>query len=289
MKTGVSEGMDLDVVVCAKNAAETLELVLRQITREVPFKDLIVIYGTSNDETKEIAEKYTSKVFWDGDKGLGAARNLGIRKASSELVAMIDADVILTKYWYKSLKKHFEDPRVAAAMGYTIFGYGFLPIQRLYEYWRWAGPESWGCDNIVLRRDYVLKVGNFDEKITGAGEDYDLYRRILAAGYKWVWDRGVVVYHPYGLFDYLEHLDWWVSGIPYIRELIVWNRTHSLFRICCEFAYQLLTSFREGARLSCIVHATMLFYLPMFTAVRIEAQLRGLKRTQRSMHSLRVP
>jgi glycosyltransferase involved in cell wall biosynthesis len=103
--------MNLDVVVCAKNRAEVLERVLQQIIREVPLRDLIVIYGSSKDGTKEIAEKYAKKVFWDGDKGLGAARNLGVRKASSELVAMIDSDVILTKDWYKRLVKHFEDVR----------------------------------------------------------------------------------------------------------------------------------------------------------------------------------
>lgn len=94
-KSGMSvfKALDLDVVICAKNRAEVLERVLQQIIREVPFRELIVIYASSKDGTKEIAEKYAKKVFWDGDKGLGAARNLGMRKASSELVAMIDTDV----------------------------------------------------------------------------------------------------------------------------------------------------------------------------------------------------
>ena len=71
--------MDLDVVVCAKNRAEMLERVLRQIIREIPFRELIVIYASSQDKTKEVAEKYTKKIFWDDDRGLAAARNLGFR------------------------------------------------------------------------------------------------------------------------------------------------------------------------------------------------------------------
>jgi glycosyltransferase involved in cell wall biosynthesis len=68
--------LDLDIVVCAKDRAETLQSLLPQILREIPFRNLIVIYGSSKDRTKEVAEEYTAKVFWDGDKGLGAARRL---------------------------------------------------------------------------------------------------------------------------------------------------------------------------------------------------------------------
>jgi len=271
--------MELDVVVCAKNRAEMLKRVLQQIIREIPFRELIVIYASSEDRTKEVAEKYTKRVFWDEDRGLGAARNLGIRKASSELVAMIDTDVVLTKDWYKHMLRHFEDPKVAAVMGTIIYGYGFLPIQRLFEYWRWRRPEDYGCINTVFKRDFVLEVGNFDETIRGAGEDYDLYKRILAAGYRWVWDREVVVYHPLNLFEYLNHLRWWSEGASFIRELIVQVRAYSLFRIYCRFAYSILKSFQEGVTLSLDVHPALLFLRPMFQIVSVTAQLKELKKT----------
>jgi glycosyltransferase involved in cell wall biosynthesis len=271
--------MNLDVVVCAKNRAQVLERVLQQITHEVPFRDLIVIYGSSKDRTKEVAEKYTKKVFWDGDKGLGAARNLGVRKASSELVAMIDSDVILTKDWYKRLVKHFEHPKVAAATGTVIFGYGFLPIQCLYEYWRrTSSTYGWYCSNCLFKRDDVIKVGNFDETIRGAGEDTDLYNRISAAGYKWVWDKEVVVYHPMSLSEYLDHIRWWAEAVPLMQELMVQVRTHSLFRVYCRSGYSILKSFQEGVRLSHTAHAALLFYRPMFQTEMVRTQLKALRK-----------
>ena len=126
---------NVDVVVCAKNCANLLDRVLRQITKEVPFKNLIVVYASSTDGTEKVAKRYTDKVFWDGDKGLGFARNLGMRKATSEIVAMIDSDVILTKGWYERLIKHFkEDPKVAAAVGSNIFCHGYEPLEKLWKY-----------------------------------------------------------------------------------------------------------------------------------------------------------
>jgi glycosyltransferase involved in cell wall biosynthesis len=275
----VLETMDLDVVVCAKNRAEKLEQVLRQIIHEIPFRDLIVIYGSSKDGTKQVAEKYTKKVFWDGDEGLGAARSLGIRKATSELVAMIDTDVVLTKDWYKHVMRHFEDPKVAAAMGTTLYGYGCPPVQRHIEYCLSRMHEWWGCTNTVFKRDVLLEIGNFDERIRGAGEDYDLFRRILSAGYRWVWDREVVVYHPMSFSEYLQHFGWWAKATPIIRELVVQVRTWSLFRIYCRYAYSLLISFQEGVRLFFDLHPTMLFFMPLFEFVAVTARLNELKKS----------
>jgi glycosyltransferase involved in cell wall biosynthesis len=154
---------------------------------EISFRNLSVIYGSSTDGTKEIAEKCTKKVFWDEDKGLGATRNLGVRKAVSAFVAIIDTDVVTTKDWCKHLIAHFEDPKVAAVIETTLYGYGCPPIQRLFEYWQWTIPEGYGCTNTIFKRDSVLKVGNFDGGMHVARDDYDLHKLMLAAGYKWVW------------------------------------------------------------------------------------------------------
>ena len=270
--------LDLDVVVCAKNRATQLERVLKQIIHEIPFKDLIVIYGSSKDKTREVAERYATKVFWDGDKGLGAARNLGIRKAGSELVAMIDTDVLLTKDWYKHLVRHFENDKVAAVMGSQIYGYGCQPIQRIFEYWRERNQVDWSCSNTIFRRNSVLEVGNFDKDIHGAGEDYDLYKRLLIAGYKWIWDREVVVYHPMNFFEALNHKVSWAIGVPYMREFMVQLKTCSLFRIYCRSAFLFLLTLRESVRLAFSVDPSMLFFLPMSETMIATSRLKALKK-----------
>ena len=81
-------GLGIDVVVCAKNREKPIANLLRQITSEIPIENLIVVYGTSSDRTREVALQFTDKVYWDEDEGLGAARNLGIRKSSSEIVSV---------------------------------------------------------------------------------------------------------------------------------------------------------------------------------------------------------
>lgn len=278
--------MNVDVVVCTKNQANSLNRVLQQIVREIPFQKLIIVYGSSADETKEIAEKYTDNVFWDGDKGLGAARNLGMRKATSEIVAMIDSDVILTNGWYRRLIRYFRDPKVAAVMGTCIYGYGCKPLELYWEYLRWNDNENWGCHNTMFRRSVVLEVGNFDEKITGAGEDYELYLRLLKAGYKWVWVKDATVYHPMNMLEYLNHVRWWARGRPFIHKLIQEAATKSLVRVYCSLGLLTLKSFRKGLELSVKVHPIMLGYFPLIRIITTIAVIKELKKNAKTLERL---
>jgi cellulose synthase/poly-beta-1,6-N-acetylglucosamine synthase-like glycosyltransferase len=271
--------MNMDVVICAKNQAKLMDRVLHQIVRNIPFKNLIVIYGTSMDETKKTAEKYTNKVFWDGDKGLGAARNLGIKKATSEIVTMFDADIILTKGWHQQLIKHFQNPDVAAVMGTCIYGYGCKPLESFHEYTRrtFVGA-NWGCQNTMFRREAVLKVGNFNETIKGAGEDYDLYLRLLQAGYKWIWVREATVYHPLSMSEYLKHCQWWAQGRPYMDEVFQQLMTISLFRFYRRQALSILQDFKTAIKLSVFVHPTFLLYYPAIKITSVFELLKELKK-----------
>ena len=270
--------MDLDVVVCVKNEAEELEKVLRQITALIPFKKLIVVYGTSTDSTETVAKKYTDQVFWDEDKGLGAARNLGIVKASSEIVTMIDSDVILDKSWYGQLIDQFKDPNCAAAIGTCIYGYGCKPIESYWEYIRHTGKDNLGCHNTMFRRKHVLNVGNFDPTIKGAGEDYDLYWRLKRAGYTWVWVRNASVYHPVGISEYFRHLLWWTRGKPYMDEIVAQLRAISLFRWYCRETLLVVKSFWVGLKISFKENPTLMFSYPAVMAAMAYARMSGLKK-----------
>lgn len=270
--------MDVDVVVCVKNQAKALERLLRQVTREIPFKNLIVIYGDSTDGTKAVSEKFADKVFSDGNRGLGAARNLGMVRATSEIVAMIDSDVIIGKDWFEQVLRQFQNPNTAAAMGTCVYGYGCKPLEAYWEYLRRTGQNNYGCQNTMFRRELILKVGNFDEAIKGAGEDYDLYLRLSRAGYRWVWVREASAYHPMSLTNYYKHLQWWAAGAPYIDEIVQQVRATSLFK---WYRNELTTAIRSlwtGMKLSVFVDPTLSVYYPAMIATNTITHMKALKK-----------
>jgi glycosyltransferase involved in cell wall biosynthesis len=90
--------LNLSVVVVVKNEEEHIEDALISIKSSKPMpSEIIVIDGDSNDRTVEIAKKYTSKVFVSKNSNLTDDRQIGINKASNNLIAMIDADNRVTE------------------------------------------------------------------------------------------------------------------------------------------------------------------------------------------------
>jgi glycosyltransferase involved in cell wall biosynthesis len=271
--------MGIDVIVCAKNREKTLENILKQIKCEIPIENLIIVYGTSSDRTKEIALKHTDKVHWDEDEGLGAARNIGIHKSSSPIVAMIDTDIILPKGWYQNLIKHFSDKEVAAVVGTCIYGHGCPPLQKFYESCSTSWEKVWSTSNVLFRRDAVLKVGNFNKKIQGAGEDYDLHNRLTAAGFKYVWEREVVVYHPMSLFEHVKRTIWWAKGITSIEDKEAFTLRHLLSR--------LMNIIKRGL-LFTVVHPVLSVYTPINDIIWLMIEFRVRSQRQKNYYKKQV-
>ncbi|MCR4789322.1 MAG: glycosyltransferase, partial [Lachnospiraceae bacterium] len=84
----------LSVCMIVRNEEKILEDCLRQVIR---FSDELIIVDTgSKDATKEIASRYTDKVYdhiWTGD--FSEARNRSFSYAAGEYVMWVDADHII--------------------------------------------------------------------------------------------------------------------------------------------------------------------------------------------------
>lgn len=86
----MSQDIKLSVVVNTKNSSTTLESTLKSAS----FADEIVIVDMhSSDNTKEIAKKYTNKIFDYQDVGfVEPARNFAIKKTTGDWIFILDAD-----------------------------------------------------------------------------------------------------------------------------------------------------------------------------------------------------
>lgn len=101
----------ISICMIVKNEEKVLEKCLEHL---VPYGYEIIIVDTgSTDKTKEIALKYTDKVFdyiWKRD--FSDARNYSISKASNNYVLVIDSDEIVTSLdKYKLEKLIVENPK----------------------------------------------------------------------------------------------------------------------------------------------------------------------------------
>lgn len=93
--------MMISICIIAKDEESVVENCLSSL---VPYGYEIIFVDTgSTDRTKEIALKYTDKVYdftWEED--FSAARNFAISKASNDYILMIDCDEVVT--WFDKEK-----------------------------------------------------------------------------------------------------------------------------------------------------------------------------------------
>jgi GT2 family glycosyltransferase len=186
----------VSVVVCAYNAADTLEDCLSSLeTLTYPNYEVLVVNDGSKDATPQIAQAHVSErlrvidVYPNG--GLSAARNVGLAQASGEIVAYTDADVRVDPEWLTYLVQPFlrsdvvgsggpnvvppDDPWIAQCVARAPGG----PTQVMLD--DRIAEHVPGC-NMAFRRDALLAIGGFNPVFLRAGDDVDVCWRLQAQG-----------------------------------------------------------------------------------------------------------
>lgn len=218
----------LSVVVCAYNAAATLDECLRHTCAlDYPDLEVLVVDDGSTDETAAIARRHPrARLVAIDHAGLSAARNEGLRQASGTIVAYLDSDAYPTPEWPYYLLLGIDGPAVAATGGPNLpppgDGIGAQVVARSP-----GGPVHVlvaddraehvpGC-NMAFRRAALEQLGGFDPVYTAAGDDVDICWKVLDRG----WEIG---FHPAALVWHHRR-----AGLgPYLRQQRGYGRAESL-------------------------------------------------------------
>jgi len=199
------------VVVPVRNNEDTIAPVLQALTNQ-DYKnyEVIVVDGSSTDQTRDIATRYPVKILIEEGRGPNHARNLGVQNASGEIVAFIDGDCKPDKEWLKALVENFTSPEVGCGGGTIavwneksyLARYGFwakIPVMPRFESRMIQHTKRFNelpvSANMAVKKEVFTKAGLFDTAFCGGFEETDLLWRIVKAGYKIIADPKAVVYH----------------------------------------------------------------------------------------------
>lgn len=196
----------ISVVVCAYNAAATLEECLGSLERcTYPDLDVIVCDDGSTDETGAIARRFSpTRVLELPRGGLSNARNAGIENARGEIVAFLDADAVCHPEWPFHLALSLEDETVGATGGPNLPARRTKFAERAVS----ASPGNPvhvliaddraehvpGC-NMAFKKDALGAVHWFDPVYTAAGDDVDVCWKLLEKGYEIAFSPAAQVRH----------------------------------------------------------------------------------------------
>lgn len=218
----------VSLVITTKNEEKNVDLVMKSIQAQ-SYKaiETILVDNGSTDKTKELARKYTDKVF---DKGpeRSAQRNFGmIEKAKGKYVMFIDCDMILSPNLIENCVSMMEKGDcIALHIPEIVLGRSFWSKVRRFEREFYDGTSIDGA-RFFLREKFV-KVGGFDETMSGP-EDWDIDKEIRQIGKigllqakekvdnwslkKFILDRGInpteygsVIYHNESEFNLKKYI-----------------------------------------------------------------------------------
>ena len=127
----------VSIVIPAFNEESAIRsCVLAAITQTVPAHEIIVVDNRSTDRTAEIVRELQAAnasaplilLAQNDEQGLVPTRNLGLDRATGDVIGRIDADSVIEPTWVAEVQKAFLDPTVAAATGPVL--YYDMPLRR---------------------------------------------------------------------------------------------------------------------------------------------------------------
>ncbi len=185
------------VIVPTRNSGRTIETCLESIVKQTYANiDLIVVDNNSNDETKDIARKYTSSVHNHGPER-NYQRSYAANMANGKYLVFIDSDMQLSPALIES------SVRMCETYGYDAIvlpeisaGEGFWANCRKLEVYSILNDEFRELANRFIRREAYFAVGGYEVNLDWiGGEDYDIHERIKTSGYKIGRTDQVILHH----------------------------------------------------------------------------------------------
>ncbi len=173
----------VSVIIPTRNSSAFLEACLQSIKVQTYSNvEIIVVDNNSTDTTKDIARKFTDKVFNQGPER-SAQVNYGVEQAQGEYVYKVDSDFTLDKnvveQCVNETQKGFDAVVVHNSPDVTV---SWIAKIRKFEVDMYKYDITHSSARFVKKNVYK-DIGGFNEKIT-AGEDYDFQNKLNRKGFK---------------------------------------------------------------------------------------------------------
>ncbi len=184
----------ISIVIPAYNEAKYSGRCLKSIFKHGHkyLYEVIVVDNASSDDTSLVAKSFPAvRVIREEIKGLNRAREVGLKAATGDIVAYLDADTEMPEGWLETVAAEFsENPKLACLSGpYQYYDVRFADKILIFFYWTLIafpvylviGYMAVG-GNFAARRSALEGIGGFDTSISFYGDDTNIARRLHKVG-----------------------------------------------------------------------------------------------------------
>ena len=214
--------MTLSVIVVTLNRPQELRRCLQCLCDQVPRPEQVIVVDASEDDlSRVVADDFRTcgVLYLRNENGYGRmtrSRNIGLHRATGEIIAFLDDDAFAHAGWRTNLMATYGDDKTIGAVGGRALNNqagesseGVDEIGKLKSDGTLSGffaadpgrtlevDHVMGC-NMSFRREVLAKLGGFREDypgISGVREDSDMCLRVREIGYRIVFNPRAVVDH----------------------------------------------------------------------------------------------
>jgi len=193
----------------------------------------ILIVDDSTDSTPDIVREYQGKgveLIHPGGGGRCEARNLGIQKATGEIVCILNADVRLRKDFLARVKSHYESDIDYVLVSSKVSNVSDLfarYVSCISDYEYSLTDSSWiqWTEGFTCRKEVAIKSGLFPTGYSMpicAGEDGYFGDGLKRTGAKRILDTSIIVDHvaPASFSEYWKARKERGSGLPQVKRFL---------------------------------------------------------------------
>ena len=202
--------MKISLYIPTFNSENTIKRCLQSVlNQKLKPDEILIIDNNSTDNTIKLVSdiKTRSKIpiiiIFQKKKGLGNARNLGVKNSKYNYIASVDSDCVANKNWLKELTKEFNNPNVAGVCGNLIETKLNSPAdkwrkQHMTQTWgnkKILNPRFlYGANNIFLKKA-INDVGGYNEKFISNSEDVDISNKFKKKGFNLIYNPSAICKH----------------------------------------------------------------------------------------------
>jgi len=199
--------MKTSFIATVLNEEKTIEALLNSLAKQTKKpEEIIIVDGGSTDQTVTKIEAFQKKhpgfkikVFVKKGANRSQGRNLAIKKAQNEVIAISDAGGELDRRWLEKINQPFSDPSVEVAAGY-FKGKGKNVFEECVATFALTVPHRVDPQNFLptsrsmaIRKKTWQKFGGFPEEFSD-NEDFVFSTRLKKEGTKIIFVPEAVFY-----------------------------------------------------------------------------------------------
>ena len=187
----MNKSFEIATIIPTFNRKHTLQRAIDSVyDQKYISNEIIIVDDGSTDGTDEwIKKKYPQIIFLSqSNSGVSSARNLGIKAARSEWIALLDSDdEWLPEKLQKQVKSIESNPEYLCCHTNEIWIRNGVQVNQMKKHQKYGGNIFFKSldmcrispSSILFHKSILDQTGYFDESFTIC-EDYDLWLRISA-------------------------------------------------------------------------------------------------------------